>query len=313
MIPLCCQITLGCCLWQHRHQTQGDTMQNPRSYRELVSHFETATQDTESPMVRRWGFEIETPEVGQVGHILDDAQFSLTCDGSVTEGDCSCDCDECSHSCDCSNCRITNGWDSPDHCGNCTTNEASSAVQMYGAPSAKMRQALGELHGINSEDMENGGHIHVDARDLSVSQIEAVIKIWEKVTDTIPRLAGRERNEYCERNSDYGDQHDRLTAKMRAVNASALVQGQWTNKLTAWKDEPTRPALGESVKGPFDGYRTTLEFREFASTARAEIIFARASIVRAIVDYVSEGHAPYWILRSQSEEELIQELKPLEH
>lgn len=288
-------------------------MQNPRSYRELVEHFNTETQDTDSPLVRRWGFEIETPEVGQVGHILENAQFTLSCDGSVTESDCNCDCDQCVHDCNCDNCRIANGWDSPDHCGNCTTNEASSAVQMYGLPSQQMREALAELHDINTEDMENGGHIHVDARDLSIAQIEAVIKLWEKVTDTMPRLAGRERNEYCERNSDYGDQHESLTAKMRAVNASALVQGAWTSKLTAWKDEPTRPALTPNIRGPFDGYRTTLEFREFASTAKVGHIFARASIVRAIVDYVSEGHAPYWLLRCQDEAEILQELKPLEH
>lgn len=287
-------------------------MQNPRSFRDLVDYFTATDTHDDAPLVRRWGYEIETPEVGRFAYTLEDLHFTCTHDGSVMEPDCDCDCDSCSHDCNCDNCAINNGWNDPDHCDSCRTNEASSPVQFYAKAHPKVAEVLADLHEANTEDMENGGHIHIEGRDLSITQIETIIKLWERLVDTMPEITGRHRNEYCERNSDYGDTVERLCVKMRAVNASGLVRTDWgaSNPFT-WTDQDK--GLIPQVQGRHEGRRTTLEFREFASTASYPVIHARASIVRALVDYVAQGHAPYWLLRCQTGAQWLEELKPEEH
>lgn len=275
----------------------------PRTAFELVKYF-AQLEPSELPptgrVTRRYGFEIETPQVARYASQLADAGFEITVDGSVSTEDCDCDCSYCSHDCDCSNCGF-DSWDL-EHCGICEANEASSPVCYTPKPAVGMR-ALEYLHESNREDMENGGHIHVEARDLSAVQVAAVMKAWRKIYELLPDLVGRDYNQWAnemtEDNQKWGE------AKHIAVNAT-MISGYRAHLESGKYD--LNP-YGQ----PTDTLRTTIEFRQFASTAHAPIIYARASVCRALVDYIADNRGLYYLLCAESAEELLDLLQPERH
>lgn len=254
--------------------------------------------------VRPYGIEIESPEVAAVIRTLQDANFGLTIDGSVTSPDCECDCDSCEHSCNCEHCSITNGYDDPEHCGDCQANECQTPIQYEPQLTERVRRALVELHDINSEDLENGGHIHINAPDLTAKQGGLLQTVWFRVAELYAELIGREPNGYCELRTpakNYGEQFD--GERMNAVNL--------TNVARFWNGEGVNDY---NHNGTQDTSRKwTVEFRQFASTADPEIIERRAQLCRALVDYIISGGAPYWILRAETAEELAEVIDLANH
>ena len=279
---------------------------------DLVERFES---DTISPIeVRRWGVEIESPHVAKIGHNLD--SWDLHNDESVEDPDCECQCDECYHSCDCGNCQITNGWQEVDHCGDCMSNEASSPVLWHNRFDTETRETLAHIEVIVNQTMaENeGGHIHIEARDLNLSQIGQVQKGYLKLVDLLGwKFIGREFCHFAKNFSEW-DESDRLSERYCAVNATNLVRyGSFGFK--TWADDPDRQELRSlNPKGEkTDYYKTTLEFRQFATTSDPELIEARASILRALVDYFANGGAWYWFAKCQTAEALFDLLQPQHH
>jgi hypothetical protein len=282
----------------------------PRNTHALREYFAQPREGSQ-PDTRRWGFEIETPEVGALAYALDDNGFRVYHDGSVTAPDCECECNSCAHSCNCEHCQINDYG--LDHCGECQANEAASPVNFKPSPDHQ-REVLDQLHAYNTEDLENGGHIHIEGRDLTIRQMLQIGKYWGKVAQLLPDLVGRD---YCE---DYAQdarewpESERLGVRMVAVNFTNLVswnsRGEQVNRYSA---EEAR-SLNRNPKGaPTDTYKSTVEFRQFASTAHAPTIYARAAVCRALVDYFASGQPAYWIARATTAEELLEALQPESH
>lgn len=284
-------------------------------FTDLVEWVSNPTNRNMTAETRRWGFEIETPDISRYYSALESEGFSVVTDASVDYTECSCTCDQCEHECDCPNCDIRNGYDSPDHCGDCQANEASSPVLYRRHLAEGARDALEALHDDNSADMENGGHIHVEARDLTIRQISTIQSLYLKLADLMPSAFGRGFNHYAEDFEEW-NQMDRLGERYCAVNATNLVRYSWNGNVPkVWADDADRRELrGMNAYGaPVDTFKTTLEFRQFASTANADIIEARAMLVRSLVDYVANGGAPYWVTRCTTSAELLQVLEPYNH
>lgn len=250
--------------------------------------------------VRPYSVEIETPEIAQLASTLESAGITLDRDGSVTEPDCYCDCDECEHSCDCRNCDITNGYDSPNHCGDCVANECQVPKIITAKLPGRIREALEELHEINTEDLENGGHIHINAPDLTTAQANALQRVWTKVDELLrDELIHRAPFHYCEL-VERNQTEPNTTDRNLAVN------------LTNWDNHRQRAEAMNADKFSTT-YKWTVEFRQFASTANPELIERRAQLCRALVDYIADNRPTYWLFRAQTAEELLSVLEVERH
>jgi len=281
-----------------------NTAPAPRTALALVHYFADMNPSDLPPtgrVTRRYGFEIESPQVARFAGDFLNASFELSADPSVDAEECECECSDCNHTCNCSNCGFDN-WDMP-HCEMCTATEASSPVCYTPKPALGL-DAMRDLHRYNSEDMENGGHIHVEGRDLSVVQLAGVMKAWRKIWELLPDLVGREPNQWCEEmteeNQNWGH------AKHVAVNVSGVNYYRETIRAKGIDTNPYGPLTT-------DTYRSTIEFRQFASTAHAPIIYARASVCRALVDYMAENRGLYYLLKAESASELLELLQPERH
>ncbi len=275
----------------------------PRTTADLIAYF-AQLEPSELPptgqVTRRYGYEIETPQVARYASDIADAGFEITVDGSVDTEGCDCGCSYCSHACDCPNCGF-DSWDL-EHCGICEANEASSPVCYTPKPAIGLG-VLSDLHEINRQDMDNGGHIHIEARDLSAAQVAAVMKAWRKIYELLPDLVGRDYNQWAgemtEDNQKWGEaKHIAVNARMISYYRESLATGSYNLS-----------PYGQ----PTDSLRTTIEFRQFASTAHAPTIYARASVCRALVDYMAENRGLYYLLKVESASELLELLQPERH
>lgn len=254
--------------------------------------------------VRPYGVEIETPEVAQVVSYIYEAGGNVTIDGSVNQNDCECDCEQCAHSCNCERCDITNGYESNECCGDCTANEAQTPIQYEAKLSPKIRHALEMLHDINTEDLENGGHIHVNAPDLTAKQGGMLQIVWHKVAELFADLIGREPNGYCELRTparNFGEVFD--GERMNAVNLTNVARYWNTDGVNQYDHNGAQDTR----------HRWSVEFRQFASTANPDTIEKRAQLCRALVDYIINGGAPYWIMRAETADELAEVLDLANH
>lgn len=281
-------------------------------FTDLVSHFEsTETEDIET---RRWGVEIESPYISKIASEL--PAWDTHRDESVDEPECECECEECLHSCDCPSCDITNGWGEVDHCGTCTSNEASSPVLYMNTLPQGDRETL---HSIadrvdNRGEDNEGGHIHIEARDLTLAQVALIQKAYLHLARIMgERFTGRDFCHYARDYRDYSED-DRLGERYCAVNATNLIRYSGYTWKT-WADDADRRELSTmNPKGaPSDTYKSTLEFRQFATTATPAIIEARASLLRALVDYFADGGAWYWFSKADTAEAMIDLLRPQFH
>lgn len=271
---------------------------------QLIGHFRAITdtheiRENQTATVRPWGVEIETPAVNDVTRTLDRANFGYSYDSSVTETDCRCDCSDCEHNCDCEHCDISYGYSELQHCGTCQANEAQSPIMLTALFNREQSRALLAIYENDTEEGDNGGHIHVNAIDLTARQVSAVQRSWHYIREHLTDLIGRENPYYA------GDNFSVDPTELHKERNSAVNVCPWywaTNKGTS------QPLSRDNIDT-----KSTLEFREFASTANRSLIEARASVCRALVDYIASGQATYWLHNATSAEEVLEILQPLKH
>lgn len=251
---------------------------------------------------RRWGFEIENREWNRYANDLERSGFSLHTDSSL-EYECQCDCDSCEHDCNCSNCDITEGYRDPDHCEEsaCIGNELVSPVYYEPSPSKlKKVEEYGDLLSSYSWNDDNAGmHIHIEARDLSVSQAQNLLTIWNRFVRLSEQdyfgFFGRHPNNYCRKMDKKLHQ---ASDKMQQVNFQNVFSFDgWAGIV----EPKNRPVHTSPYGVQCDTYKTTVEFRGFAPTYHAKVIEERARFCRAVVEYVAQGLPPYWLLRHKTE------------
>lgn len=272
---------------------------------------------TTAETVRRWGVEIEHVRAGAMGAF---SNWELSNDESVETPDCACECWDCYHSCDCPNCDINNGYDYPEHCGDCQGNELVSPVLYSPKFTDYDRRQLAEIDLAISDDdradEELGGHIHIEGRDLSIQQLLTVQKIWLMAVRHFGReLTGRDFGRFAKDFERWSDT-DKMVERYCAVNLTNLVRLEWNaDKAKAWADDPDRQELRslEAKGAPTDYYKSTIEFRHFGTTANPNELEMRASVCRAIVDYAKSGQAIYWLARCETAGEFLEVLAPQHH
>lgn len=272
--------------------------------------YDTAVQIAESlptdEQVRRWGWEIESPVVGEVKASLswreiDGLEFCS--DGSLSGGECECDCRDCTyHECNCDNCENYNS--DPDHCGECSTNEVCSREPMTTPTLDRWDLFLGRLagHWVSVENYgENwGGHLHIEARDLDRRQAGAVVIAGEKLFEIAPEWFTGEEDNYNAK-----QRRDTLTLFQREeVDGYHTNRGSWVSVHNLRSAKPEAYQVGDK----FDHRKTTIEFRRFRSTPDRRLIEFRALVCRKLVEYVKTNKVTYWLTRSQTFDEFLTEL-----
>ncbi len=269
-------------------------------------------------LVRRWGFEAEHPLVEQVRNASsygEKCKFEFVHDPSVdAENDgCECDCRDCTyHECNCDYCDSYN--DDPDHCGDCqAVNELCTSEPVPTAWNPEFEPLLRRGVRFEQDYFENGhrwgdptgerwgGHIHIEARDLTRRQILTALA----VSDIVFRLAP----EWVIGWEDTYNQN-KITEKAKADFLSGV--GRWgmprdvavsaTN--VAGVDLPQPYEFGDTSWG-----KTTLEFRLFRTTFDPELIQIRGALARAIVNYAKRNEfGLYWVARCKTFEQVLEEL-----
>lgn len=269
-----------------------------------ISEMASEIANRPSRPCRRFGVEIETPEAGQINA----DGFTKTHDPSVADGECECECDSCSHSCDCGNCSITNGYEENEHCGECYSNELALAYD-YGITTdanGVIAETCQELRNARSDHYDHyrehpyGGHIHTEARDLTPLQVALVMRYYRHAQRLFPteEFFGREVNDYC---SAVSDHHIEQTA-----------QGWEIDRMTAINTQnyfAHRYAVEQGRRTQTQRAKSTLEFRQFASTNDHEITLARVAFCIALVDYTAQNRPPYWLLRTQTWQDFAKEIR----
>ena len=257
----------------------------------ITERFIAWTTNQPDETCRRWSYEIEASGLGGASMELQQLGFDTHNDPSVTDADCSCSCDQCDHSCDCDNCSITNGWDEPSHCSECSDTEAAPS-QFHPVITThdtdRLPRAMRAIRAVAEIDETCGGHIHINAYDLNAQQVASVMRMWSAVERLLPDLIGRESNTYAtsmeERDierilSEYPD-----AERYRAVNALNWVNGRQTDR------------------------KATLEFRQFAGTLDEQVIVARGYLCRALVEHAKANRPIYWVVTATAPEALLREL-----
>lgn len=260
--------------------------------------------DRPAKTCRRFGVEIETPEAGSIKA----EGFEKTHDPSVADGDCDCDCDSCSHSCDCGNCSITNGYDENEHCGDCYANELALYYSEGTDSTANgfIRRACVELQNAGSDHYDHyrdhpyGGHIHVEARDLTPLQVGLLMRYYRHAQTLFSEqdFFGRDTNDYCSHISE--------------SDIEQTVKGWQIDRMTAINTQnyfAFRYDVENGRKRPDQKAKSTLEFRQFASTNNWQLTLARVAFCVALVDYTAQGLAPYWLLRTKTWQDFAKEIK----
>jgi hypothetical protein len=241
---------------------------------------------------RRWSYEIEAVALGSAS--IGDLGFNTHQDSSVTDDGCECDCGDCAHSCDCDHCDITNGYNELDHCGDCGDTEAAptdSSPVVTTHDLGRLDEAMKRLNRSSAYiDDTCGGHIHIDASDLSAQQVATTMKLWRKVEELLPELIGRSSNHFAESMTDWDmaaitGEH-KTAERYKAVNAL-----NWLNY----------------TEGGYNA-KPTLEFRQFAGSLDMGTLVARGYLCRALVEHAKSGKAIYWLMSATSGKALLREL-----
>lgn len=277
-----------------------------RSYTEETARQIVATLDPDQ-QVRRWGWEIESPQVGEAKGAstwqeIEGLEFCS--DGSLSGSDCDCDCSDCTyHECNCDHCESYNS--DPDHCGSCGTNEVSSREPMLTPRLDRWADFLARLRRY-WEPMEDygenwGGHIHIEARDLDKRQAVAVVAIGERLFTLAPDwFSGGE--------DGYNERQDR--ERLRQVASNPDISFYNTNRATWVSVYNLRQLAPESYQvGELpDGRKSTIEFRAFRSTPDRELIEFRALVCRKVVEYAKHNSSIYWATSAKTFDQLLNTL-----
>lgn len=276
------------------------TAYNFDSFAEFIE--EVATRDGKP--CRRFGVEIETPEACKITPW----GFDTTHDPSVADADCECECDECAHSCDCPYCERSDYGS--DHCGSCTDNELALEYHQgtettgngYIRRVCEQLQEIGSNHEDHYRSHPYGGHIHTEARDLSTQQLATLLRAYKHAQKLFPTIEffGREENDYCSRITESNIED---TAKGWSIDRMVAVNTQNVlNFKNAQQNNPDRYNM-ETV------YKSTVEFRQFASTNDWKLTLTRVAFCIALVDYIAKGTPVYWLLRTKTWQEFAREIQ----
>lgn len=250
------------------------------------SNYATDLANAESVVTpRTWGFEIETPDADVVCKRLSQTDYSgildFKGDGSVEREyfECECTCSQCDHSCDCDNCDLTNGYASPDHCGEyeCTGSGSYQEITSVDGLHTTHPTALTLLEGAGLSDCETnsttGLHIHIGSADLTPAQVARVISAYRLASPVLDILAERADTYYAQRPRLEHSEDARRgepSEKYRAVNTATHFHG-----------------------GTFRPH--TIEFRQHAGEVHAERIRAWAMLLIDLVEFAKGNASVYWL------------------
>ena len=270
--------------------------------------YDTAVQIAENlptdEQVRRWGWEIESPIVGEVKTSLSWREtdgLAFCSDGSLSGGECECECDDCYHSCNCENCDRAEYL---DHCGDCSTNEVCSDAPVTTPRLTRWHTFLEELASrwvpVENYGENWGGHLHIEARDLDRRQAGAVVIAGEKLFEIAPEWFTGERDNYNDK-----QRRDTLTMFQREeIDGYNTNRGSWVSVHNLRNAKPEPYQVGDV----HDHRKTTIEFRRFRSTPDRALIEFRALVCRKLVEYCKTNKVTYWLTRAQSFDEFLTEL-----
>ncbi len=274
-----------------------------RSYDQATAYAIVATLDP-SEQVRRWGFEIESQIIGEQKARADWRDYdglAFTSDGSLSGSECECDCSDCYHSCNCDACDRS---DYLDHCSDCGTNEVCSEQPVTTPTLDRWAEFLKRLESywvpVEHYGENWGGHLHVEARDLTKRQAQAVVLIGERLFDLAPEWFTGEPDRYNEK-QDRGRLQEFATSNS---DRNHTHRASWVSVYNLRQSEPMPYTIGE----PHDYRKTTIEFRRFRSTADRQLIEFRALVCRKLVEYAKNNASIYWLTSAKNWESILQQL-----
>jgi hypothetical protein len=155
---------------------------------------------------------------------------------------------------------------------------------------AKVTSAVDAIRNAGCRPMESCGvHVHVDASDLTVPQVAAVVRSFHKFEDVIYRLASSGWTTIRRGAQNYayplGDDYVERLVKARTLNELAR----------AWYNESDERYVQSSMRNHGDSsrysainlhsyfYRKTIEFRVFNSTLNPERVQAYIALCMGLV------------------------------
>jgi hypothetical protein len=259
--------------------------------------------------VRHWSYEAEHIAIARTRQRSGQASarpFQFVLDGSVSvDYDvCECACSSCTyHSCNCDNCDDYN--DDPEHCSDsdCTANEICPreplSTYWNDTHSPFLNDLADEAERFSYEDFGRlGGHVHVEARDLTRRQAVNAVVIAEHLFEIAPEWFTGEPDTYNNKNNRktlegwvQGTEHPRRDAFVSLNNLS-------------WRNEPEGYEVGDT----WDNRKTTIEFRRFRTTFSPMLLAVRGAVARAVVAYAKTNPSIYWVTREADFGKLLAEL-----
>jgi hypothetical protein len=229
--------------------------------------------------VRRWGWEIETPMVAEIMSSTrwqDREGLNFESDPSLSGGECECECSDCYHSCNCDNCDRA---DYLDHCSECAINEVSSIDPVMTGTLDRWATFLDSLcrEWVEQFRGENwGGHLHIEARDLTKRQAVNVVVAGCRIIELAPEWFSGGVDTYND-----PPRRDELENCVKGQIHPHQTRRQSWISITNLPAEPMPYQIGDEP----DGRKTTIEFRVFRSTADRRLIEFRALVARKLIEY----------------------------
>ena len=242
---------------------------------------------------RRWAYEIEANLLGNASKEINAiGEFDLKADQSVNsasdEWETECECDTCNHSCNCENCDIEDYGN--QKCDDASATELSPMYPVLDPTHKGQIELITEaiLDKGGSVDESTGGHIHVNAEDMTLQQIANVMRVWDNVQFHLPLLVGR----------TYGSTNG-YADKVESYDIENTLRGQNANRCAVNPNNAIYCRLFDSNR------KNTIEFRQFSGTLDHKTIIARGLLCRKLVEWSLRNEAPYWLLNAKSDEEVL--------
>lgn len=246
----------------------------------------------ENKTVRRWSYEIEANELGRAYNELNRLGLDLKNDGSVNERWEDCDCETCEHDCNCNNCS----WDSYDQ-EKCEDSQATEATPnrlnkcLTADHDGKIAEACEALEDCGAYiDSSCGGHIHIDAGELTPRQVANIMRVWDKIQEQLWFIVGRtygEANGYADRVENY--------------DIESVLSGNESNRCSVNPNNWLRHRQNSGIKN-------TIEFRQFSGTIDPELIMIRGLVCRKLVEHAERNLPLYYLLNATTPAQVLSEL-----
>ena len=244
---------------------------------------------------RRWSYEIEANYLGAGWHELDRlGVFDGKSDSSVNYRWDGCTCDSCEHDCNCNDCSRTNGWDDSEPCDESQFTEI--APNKYSRCTTADHEgnlilACSILDSVGATvDNSTGGHIHIDAREMTTRQVSNLMKVWHTIQTYLPEVVGRTYREaegFADQVTDYD---------LKAIERDEQT-GRGAVNPNNWLNHKMNTA-----------YKNTIEFRQFSGTLDSDLIMMRGILCRKLVEYCERQFSVYYLLNADSPEKILTEL-----